>query len=399
MSKRIIDVLFARGAMELDRRNNVLTPWTLDNIKDDAPTGTGQSLFQHAETLVVDNVTKYIYEVCEQETWSGDDYPNCAPPYPTFWMETRAPTYMRSGTTVRPWEAQHAWGALFIASDIPSDLATILDTPASHTRLREMLHTTWQGIERLFAAQHIPLPRTAPRSDAEGRAWFAALPAECQYQIQQYVMVHHALEGLDLNTVNAHGARWHYQIIPFMQLAGHDVVRGPLGFGVALVTQEGRLLAQPTIDGREQCVQWGIKDGEVLAAEHGRQFAGFLNVLLIPMWLALSFLHCKNVTLTHEDPCHSRKPPKPGERCRRLHYHVLNIQPMQEVLRSEGKSSTTGLKHALSICRGHFKNYHERGLFGRYKGMYWWGSHIRGRSDHGVTVKDYAIQGPRTDRE
>jgi hypothetical protein len=132
--------------------------------------------------------------------------------------------------------------------------------------------------------------------------------------------------------------------------------------------------------------------GETIEPSMRTQFAGLGNAMLFPMWLALSFLHCKNVTLAREDPCHSRKPPKKGETCRRLHYHVLNIKPMQEVLRRDGQSHTTGLKHALHICRGHFKDYRQRGLFGKYQGLFWWDAHVRGKSDTGVVVKDYHVQ-------
>ena len=117
------------------------------------------------------------------------------------------------------------------------------------------------------------------------------------------------------------------------------------------------------------------------------------NIHLYPMLLALSFLHCKNVTMRREDPCHQRKPPKhPGD-CQRLHYHVLDIQPMQKVLHTEGHSHTTGLQKALHICRGHFKDYREKGLFGRNKGLYWWDSQVRGKSTAGITVKDYNVKG------
>jgi len=139
MSKRMIDLLFADGAITLDRRDDSFHPWSIDSLREHAPSGSGKSLFHEAETLVVDNVTKYLYEVCEQEEWGGDDYPNCAPPFPTFWMESRAPSFMRSGKTVRPWQGHHAWGALFIATEIPTNLQDVLAQPDSQARVKEEL--------------------------------------------------------------------------------------------------------------------------------------------------------------------------------------------------------------------------------------------------------------------
>ena len=52
-------------------------------------------------------------------------------------------------------------------------------------------------------------------------------------------------------------------------------------------------------------------------------------------------------------------------------YHVLNIDPMRRVLSRDGHADTSGLRHALHICRGHFKEFtDEAPLFGKYTGSY-----------------------------
>jgi len=109
--------------------------------------------------------------------------------------------------------------------------------------------------------------------------------------------------------------------------------------------------------------------------------------------LALSLMHCKNVSIKAESPSRAL-----SHQYQRKHgvplvsYKVLEIEPMKRVLNSEGGANTNGLKKALHICRGHFKDYTEKGLFGRYKGMYWWDSHVRGDSTSGIVVKDYSIK-------
>ena len=77
-------------------------------------------------------------------------------------------------------------------------------------------------------------------------------------------------------------------------------------------------------------------------------------------------------------------------------YYTLNIEPMKKVLREEGKVESHGLKHALSVCRGHFANYTEgKGLFGKYHGQFWIPQHVRGSANQGVVTKDYAVNAPQ----
>lgn len=117
---------------------------------------------------------------------------------------------------------------------------------------------------------------------------------------------------------------------------------------------------------------------------------------LYPAFVALAFAHCKNVELKTIIP-----PERLSDKCKKktgkplVKYKVLEIEPMKKVLRIEGQSETLGLKHALHICRGHFKDYSKgEGLFGKYKGLYWWESYVRGDPAQGVVVKDYNVNPP-----
>jgi hypothetical protein len=127
------------------------------------------------------------------------------------------------------------------------------------------------------------------------------------------------------------------------------------------------------------------------AREHSHQ------LLLRPLAAALltiSLMHCKNVDAVEIDP-----PIKLSNRHRREHgtpltrYRVLNIDPMRRVLSRDGQAESAGLRHALHICRGHFKVFtDEAPLFGRHTGTYWWAEQLRGDRRHGVVVKDYRIK-------
>jgi len=121
----------------------------------------------------------------------------------------------------------------------------------------------------------------------------------------------------------------------------------------------------------------------------GRIIAG---MFFVP-FLALSFMHCKNIIVRQVEP-----PPKlqkarvrRGKR-RLITYHVLEVHPIRRILEVEGEAHKTGLKKALHICRGHFKDYMGGpGLFGKIHGIYWWDAHIRGDKKQGMSLKDYDV--------
>lgn len=132
------------------------------------------------------------------------------------------------------------------------------------------------------------------------------------------------------------------------------------------------------------------------------QYRCRVGTAMSPLLLGFSFLHCKNVTI------HTNEPPECLQRARKrrnrppmITYKTLEIEPMKQVLRTEGQVEKVGLKQALHICRGHFKDYREKGLFGMEsrKGIYWWDMHVRGTPASGVVVKDYKVLAPDKDRQ
>jgi hypothetical protein len=118
--------------------------------------------------------------------------------------------------------------------------------------------------------------------------------------------------------------------------------------------------------------------------------------MLHPALLAIAFLHCKNVNMiSHEPKKISGK--RRARNTSKIRFHTLQIEPMKKILRDEGGAEETGIKHALHICRGHFKDFSKgKGLFGKYQGMYWWDSQVRGRGEYGVTIKDYNVNNPKS---
>lgn len=121
------------------------------------------------------------------------------------------------------------------------------------------------------------------------------------------------------------------------------------------------------------------------------------QTLLLPIYLAVSFMHCKNVTRRDEGPSqYENRIYRKKHRRSLVRYEVLDIDPMRQVLRTEGKADEVGLRKALHICRGHFATYtQEKPLFGRVTGTFWKPQHVRGSAKEGAVVKDYRVKAPR----
>src|SRR5215831_11258956 len=137
----------------------------------------------------------------------------------------------------------------------------------------------------------------------------------------------------------------------FVDYGRHAIVgEGSHGAFFFAIDAEGRLVDRP----------WMQTYSHPSLNDEMRNFMIWFN----PALLAVSFLHCKNVTLDKY-----RTPPKLARRYKERHgvepceYHTLVIEPLKQILRSEGKSHEVGLQKAMHICRGHFKDYREgRGL-------------------------------------
>ena len=191
-------------------------------------------------------------------------------------------------------------------------------------------------------------------SDVPGRAGF-------------FVM---ALDPKDVTALNMpEGTKWIYVVELFIDLHVRGAAAaGPHGCFILPVSAEGRPLSTIGWQTYTQGTHWP-KD---MLNMH---FA-WLNTL----WLAISFMHCKNVALEdHPVPEKLAKKFEKTNGFRPVAHRTLVIEPLKAILRTEGKSETTGLKQAMHICRGHFADYTEgRGLFGKYHGRFWMPMHVKG---------------------
>ena len=112
--------------------------------------------------------------------------------------------------------------------------------------------------------------------------------------------------------------------------------------------------------------------------------------------MTISFMHCKNVNLQTINPGNtiSRKHRKEHGRDF-VRYHVLQIEPMRQIIESYRKQSDGNFRNALHICRGHFKTFTpDAPLLGRHTGTYWWTPQVRGSHGSGLVLKDYRVNAP-----
>lgn len=142
----------------------------------------------------------------------------------------------------------------------------------------------------------------------------------------------------------------------------------------------------------ETCNLLVNEKGEYIHLLEGVETARFQEMMIFPLFLAISFMHCKNVEYVENDyPTAYQKKYKKRHGKPMKKYKTLKIEPMKKTLQTKGNISKNGLKKALHICRGHFKDYRENGLFGKHHEIYWWDSHVRGSKEVGEVEKDYKI--------
>jgi len=162
-----------------------------------------------------------------------------------------------------------------------------------------------------------------------------------------------------------------------------------------LISPEGKILntAWKKIESFEMS---RYKEHGISEKDHIEQMTMVINCILGNPLFTLCFLHCKNVELKKIVPSEKQQQKRMKEgKHEFLTYHTLAIEPMKKILKSEGNIHSEGIKKALHICRGHFKDFSKgSGLFGKYKGLYWWEQSLRGTQPR-IVLKDYKIETPK----
>jgi hypothetical protein len=359
--------------------------------------------FKQAECIVAHNVSEYYFTSATEYWEFPRDFPMVVPPFRTCVIECARPSRVWSkekgeSPLIRE-RLPKTWAVLFQSNKLSEVLGKnreksyeVLGWRADE--LRDVLSRFLDGIE----------------SNSDGEKSY-------KFKIAIHDKSPFGRELKDHDTMDFHNL-WFCSATLFTETPNgfvsddHDFEKdsliGPLGTYSYLVDKYGYVLGEP-IFGIPSDPAWvhDLDPDWHKAMEHGQHVAKRLQAnvsasLFFPAFLAVSFMHCKNVKMKTERPPeklnHSRV--KKGRRPM-VTYRTLEIDPMKKVLRYEGKAETTGIPQALHITRGHFKDYRdsEKGLFGRYKGLWWWEQHMAGRSEAGTVVKDYVELAPGQDED
>ena len=186
------------------------------------------------------------------------------------------------------------------------------------------------------------------------------------------------LTGISINEMKDADIRWWQSMTAFFQAGRHDGERvlWELPVSAWLVRADGRmwmpadrpLLRFPGLT--ETAVRKHDPTGELIAVPAECMVAAF----------ALSLLHCRRTAIQLTNP-----PQRMSKAFSRRHgrpltnFRTIEIEAMQQVFEAEGSIRKTGLKAAVHMCRGHFKDYRwGAGLFGKHHGTFWWSDFKRG---------------------
>lgn len=333
-----------------------------------------------APKFVVDNVTQYLFTEMPQERFEFErDFPNVAPPFAEYWMETYRPTSIMSAEFgSSPWTDSRPirWGVLMTAERGEAMLARM--TPGEmQSRLRSQMDALIRSDPSLLAEAE----RLVAEAKQRGTKFTIDEVLNRSTRLGQVALLELACRGLPEQAITPDS--WYGQALIFLQMPPGRIIRP---FFCAIYCAQA--------DGTPTTMRLATV-AATFSAEMTRGLVDTINPLLFPFWLALSFLHCRNVRETAMVP-----PPEVAAQHLRQYkrdlasYHVLEIEPMRHVLAPHA-AGAHGLARALHICRGHFKHYEQRPLFGKHRGLFWWDAQVRGTAEAGRVEKDYVVKPPR----
>jgi hypothetical protein len=308
--------------------------------------------FESATVVAADNVAEYYFDGTDQEVWDDTkDFPNVAPPWPVAFVEARPPRWLRGDNGRHPFSVikggLESFGALVVALPLGKWMAT--------EKTASALQTIMAGLEARdprYAEVLAPLWRS--------------------------------------------GAEWMMSMVPAVRMNGR-VVTGLYSLTYA-IDKKGQCLTMQgsSLDGTKGAgthVVQQLPGGQKLTPDEVNLLRRELSFIPNIVMLAYSFSHCKNATVREV-----RTPARLAKRTLERHgisprtYSMIEIDAMRKVLRAEGRSGEVGGRRALHFCRGHFKTYTERGLFGKHFGTFFVAMHARGNPEDGEVVSQYRVR-------
>lgn len=187
--------------------------------------------------------------------------------------------------------------------------------------------------------------------------------------------------------VKASGATYMMMLTPFGNTGGEPALLRCMGW--VFMTDDWSLI--PNDNGGYGLLGFPNED-EV----PGELYADCMSEIASITLFTLSMLNIKNVVRRphHPDKKLQIKRVKNGRRPLVTYYTLEVTVPGKHfvggnmpVAKDEGENS-----RPLHLVRGHLADYRDgKGLFGKYKGVYWMPAHFRGKAENGVVNKRYKV--------
>lgn len=281
------------------------------------------------------------------------DFPGMVPPWPVVWMEYSLPKQRKLDGEMQQlgWLVGKPVGGVVITKKLALDA-------------RE----TWQIDPIVRQMQYWAASAGRPES-------FATMPGVMEKRRAK-------LDALMVRAITPKwGTFWHF----IMERAdGTMLTIGEIGL---YLDEQGSPIDDATL--------WAL--GQDVGGDRGYSdgtWAAMLWTIASPFFFSTSLLNCKNVQLVDIPVPDKVRKARAKRGIPDIRFKTLVVEPLREVIRREqaGDKRSSGIKMALHICRGHFKDYRDKGLFGKYKGVFWWDMHARGSAELGTIEKTYEVK-------
>ena len=174
----------------------------------------------------------------------------------------------------------------------------------------------------------------------------------------------------------------------------------PVNFGAMTLDDRGRYIRQAEIPFMANAMRAMLgmsmdeanKDVDSWREDFREQFFNETCSMKAPFLFCLALLNCRNVKTVDVPP---QPAPILKQRAKKgipyIQYKTLEVTPLRTVRQGGTRKDETPEPKALHFVRGHFKDFSDKGLFGKYKGVYWWDSQVRGDAGKGIVDKDYKV--------
>lgn len=302
---------------------------------------------ESTQFVVADDVTQYFFAINDKENWKEEDFPNVAPPFDNFWIETKRPTHILSEEFgLISWDPNDPgasrpsrWGAIFL--QVPKEkllteprAARYPGPPIGFFTLEDL--ATFRWLYEIILFVEYPGTKVCP-------IWAWSMP------------------------VKEDGSMW----------SKYDKITNsrPCGYSYSLLPSAQAALIRP---------------GGLVAYQSYRSSA---HTMLNPLLLAICFMHCKNVEMVTVRPPEKLKKRNTQRGRSMFSYRMVQVGAIRKIIEASRKPGDTDISMALNRCRGHFKTYtEERPLLGRAVGTYFWNEQLRGgKKKKAVVLHDYKV--------